>query len=92
MILTRHDAPLLKPMLDATAARVVVMDQVVKHKGFDGGLQRRAGRDHGAGPVIPLVAPGWPPGATSGSGCSWGCLHLVLRFIRLRSITNVTTA
>lgn len=49
----RHDAPLLKPMLAATAARVGAVDQVVGDKGFDGGPQRRACRAAGAEPVIP---------------------------------------
>jgi transposase len=49
----RHDAPLLKPMLDQTAARVEEMDEVVGDKGFDGEPQRQACRDHQAEPVIP---------------------------------------
>lgn len=49
----RHDAPRLKPMVAATAARVGAIDQVVGDKGFDGAPQRRACRDHGAEPVIP---------------------------------------
>ena len=57
----RHDAPLLKPMLDKTAARVPDMEEVVGDKGFDGEPQRQACRGHGAVPVIPAkrsrVAP-----------------------------------
>lgn len=49
----RHDAPLLKPMLARTAARVADIGQVVGDKGFDGEPQRQACRDHGAEPVIP---------------------------------------
>jgi transposase len=49
----RHDAPLLKPMLDRTVARVDGIEQVVGDKGFDGAPQRQACRDHGAEPVIP---------------------------------------
>ena len=49
----RHDAPLLKPMLDQTAARVGGIDQVVGDKAFDGAPQRAACRSHGAEPVIP---------------------------------------
>ena len=49
----RHDAPRLRPMVAATAARVGSIDQVVGDKGFDGAPQRRACRDHGAEPVIP---------------------------------------
>ena len=49
----RHDAPLLKPMLGRTAARVKGMAQVVGDKGFDGRPQRRACRAVGAEPVIP---------------------------------------
>lgn len=49
----RHDAPRLKPMVAATAARVGAIDQVVGDKGFDGAPQRRACRDRGAEPVIP---------------------------------------
>jgi transposase len=49
----RHDAPLLKPMLDKTAGRVGDIDQVVGDKAFDGRPQRAACRAHGADPVIP---------------------------------------
>ena len=49
----RHDAPLLKPMLDKTTARVGRIDEVVGDKGFDGGPQRDACRARGAEPVIP---------------------------------------
>jgi len=52
----RHDAPLLKPMLDQTAARVGDIEQVVGDKAFDGGPQRDACRAHGAEPVIPAKA------------------------------------
>ena len=49
----RHEAPRLKPLLGATAARVGDIDQVVGDKGFDGGPQRQACLDHGAVPIIP---------------------------------------
>ena len=49
----RHDAPRLKPMVRATAARVEGIDQVVGDKGFDGQPQRDACRAVGAEPVIP---------------------------------------
>jgi transposase len=49
----RHEAPRLKPLLGATAARVGAIDQVVGDKGFDGGPQREACAAHGAEPVIP---------------------------------------
>jgi transposase len=48
-----HDAPLLKPMLKRTAARVERVDQVVGDKAFDGGPQRRACAAIGAEAVIP---------------------------------------
>src|SRR3954451_4214854 len=35
-----HDAPLLKPMLERTAARLEAVDQVVGDKAFDGAAQR----------------------------------------------------
>jgi transposase len=57
------DAPLLAPMLDATAARVPVIDEVVGDKGFDGDPQRHACLDRGVFPNIPnranRVEP-WP--------------------------------
>lgn len=46
------DAPLIGPMLDATAERVVV-DEVVADKGFDGDPQRHAGIDRDIFPNIP---------------------------------------
>ena len=46
------DAPLIGPMLDATAERVVV-DEVVADKGFDGDPQRRACIDRDVFPNIP---------------------------------------
>lgn len=49
----RHDAPLLRPILRATARRVGRADQVVGDKGFDGAAQRQACHDIGAEPVIP---------------------------------------
>lgn len=49
----RHEAPRLKLLLGATAARVGAIDQVVGDKGFDGGPQRAACAAHGAEPVIP---------------------------------------
>lgn len=51
-----HDAPLLKPMLRRTAARVEVVDQVVGDKAFDGAAQRRACTAIGAEAVIPAKA------------------------------------
>jgi transposase len=47
------DAPLLAPMLDATAARVPVVDEVVADKGFDGDPQRHACLDRDVFPNIP---------------------------------------
>ena len=56
-----HDAPLLKPMLERTAARLGEVDQVVGDKAFDGAAQRRACAALGAAAVIPAksnrVAP-----------------------------------
>lgn len=49
----RHDAPLLKPILGQTAARVEGMDEVAGDTRFDGEPQRQACRDHQAEPVIP---------------------------------------
>jgi len=49
----RHDAPRLRPMVAATAARVGPIDRVVGDEGFGGAPQRRACRDRGAEPVIP---------------------------------------
>ena len=46
------DAPLIGPMLDATADRVVI-DEVVADKGFDGDPQRRACIDRDICPQIP---------------------------------------
>lgn len=46
------DAPLIGPMLDATAERVVI-DEVVADKGFDGDPQRRACIDRDVCPQIP---------------------------------------
>ena len=51
-----HDAPLLKPMLKRTAARVDGVDQVVGDKAFDGAAQRRACAAIGAEAVIPAKA------------------------------------
>jgi transposase len=51
-----HDAPLLKPMLGRTAARLGEVDQVVGDKAFDGGPQRRACAAIGAQAVIPAKA------------------------------------
>ena len=48
-----HDAPLLKPMLERTAARLEDVDQVVGDKAFDGAAQRRACAAIGAEAVIP---------------------------------------
>jgi transposase len=57
-----HEAAHLEPMLDATAARVPDMDEVVGDKGFDGDPQRNACRDHGAKPVIPFKKNRLKPG------------------------------
>jgi transposase len=51
-----HDAPLLRPMLKQTAARVKEVDQVVGDKAFDGARQRRACAAIGAAAVIPPKA------------------------------------
>ena len=57
------DAPLLAPMLDATLARVPVIDEAVGDKGFDGDPQRHACLDRDIAPQVPnkvnRVAP-WP--------------------------------
>ena len=47
------DAPLLAPMLDATAARVPAIDEVVADKGFDGDAQRQGCVDRDVFPNIP---------------------------------------
>ena len=49
------DAPLIGPMLDATAERVVI-DEVVADKGFDGDPQRHACIDRDVFPNIPNKA------------------------------------
>jgi transposase len=51
-----HDAPLLKPMLRRTAARIEDVEQVVGDKAFDGAAQRRACESIGAEAVIPAKA------------------------------------
>jgi transposase len=51
-----HDAPLLKPMLQRTAARWDRGDRVIGDKAFDGAAQRRAGAAIGAVAVIPAKA------------------------------------
>lgn len=51
-----HEASHLEPMLEATAARMPDMEEVVGDKGFDGDGQRQACRDYGAKPVIPFKA------------------------------------
>lgn len=48
-----HDAPLLKPILEETAARIGSMDEVIGDKAFDGEPQRKACEKHGAKAVIP---------------------------------------
>ena len=48
-----HDAPLLKPMLDADRRPADDVDQVVGDKAFDGAAQRRACAAIGAEAVIP---------------------------------------
>jgi transposase len=50
---TAHDAPLLKPILAKTAARLGKIDEVVGDKAFDGGPQRDECKKHGAKAVIP---------------------------------------
>lgn len=50
---SRHDAPLLKPILTKTADRVGMIEEVVGDKGFDGEPQRQACHKHHAVPVIP---------------------------------------
>jgi transposase len=57
-----HEASQLEPILDATAARVPDIDEVVGDKGFDGDPQRQACREHGAKPVIPFKANRTRPG------------------------------
>jgi transposase len=47
------DAPLLEPMLAATAARLPAIDEVVADKGFDGDAQRQACIDRDVFPNIP---------------------------------------
>jgi transposase len=47
------DAPLLKPMLDRTLARVAVLDELVGDKGFDGDPQRFACIERDVATVIP---------------------------------------
>lgn len=51
-----HDAPLLKPMLRRTAARLKEVDEVVADKAFDGAAQRRACAAIGAAAVVPARA------------------------------------
>jgi transposase len=51
-----HEASRLGSILDATAARVPDLEEVVGDKGFDGEPQRQACRDHGAKAVIPYKA------------------------------------
>ncbi len=48
-----HDAPLLKPMLDRTAARLSGVEQLVGDKAFDGSARRRACAAIGAAAAIP---------------------------------------
>ncbi len=57
-----HEAAHLGPMLDATAARVPDMEEVVGDKGFDGERQRQACRDRGARAVIPFKSCWTTPG------------------------------
>ena len=47
------DAPRMAPMVDATAARVPVVDEVVADKGFDSDAIREDLIDRGICPVIP---------------------------------------
>ena len=47
------DAPLLKPMLDRTLARVDVLDELIGDKGFDGDPQRFACIERDVATVIP---------------------------------------
>ena len=51
-----HDAPLLKPMPQRTAARLDRVDQVVGDKAFDGAARRQACAAIGAVAVIPAQA------------------------------------
>jgi transposase len=58
-----HDAPHLHRMLDATAERVPVIDEVVADRGFDGDKLRGGCIDRGVCPVIPNKknrADPWP--------------------------------
>ena len=48
-----HDAPLLEPMLDRTIERVVVFDELVGDKGFDGDGRRGAWINRNVFPNIP---------------------------------------
>ena len=57
-----HEASQMGPMLDATAARVPDLEEVVADKGFDGEPQRRAIRERGAKPVIPFKSCWTAPG------------------------------
>jgi transposase len=50
---TAHDAPLLKPILKQTAARLGTIDEVVGDKAFDGEPQRNECKKHGAKAVFP---------------------------------------
>jgi hypothetical protein len=59
-----HDAPLLKPMLRRTAARVKQVDQVAGDKALDGAPQRRACAAIGARAVIPAKANRVAPNGT----------------------------
>jgi transposase len=117
----RHDAPLLKPMLEKTAARVAGIDQVVGDKAFDGSPQRAACRAQGAEPVIPAKCNRLDPEPLDAAAYRernrverligklkefrrvatrydkrkrmfLGWLHLILGFIRLRTMTNVNRA
>lgn len=48
-----HDAPRLKPLLEATLNRVPEVDEIVGDKGFDGDSQREACVNRDINPNIP---------------------------------------
>ncbi len=86
----RHDAPLLKPMLGKTAGRVGDIAQVVGDKGFDGGPQRRACRDHGADPVIPAKKNRVDPGPLDAAAYR-GRNRVERRFAKAEEFRRVAT-
>jgi transposase len=58
----RHEASYLELLLNATAACVPDLEEVVGDEGFDGARQRRACRERGARPVIPYNKNWTKPG------------------------------